>query len=365
MSLLFLESFDDFSTSIVANSDLENALRQKYSRAEITVFEDGGIIAARHGTVGLFFGHEDQLLHTRPLKSLVGNDTAIIGWAMKMRTNEALQFNDIFLRVLAGGAVQFSLRQQITGLWTGHVGTSGTILESSPGPIVQPNSGWYYVEVKIRIHASLGNWEVKIDGTTVWTSGNYDTESVAGVNWDSIEFDLGEVANNTLMDDMYICDGSGSVNNDFLGDTVVENIIPQADGDNSQWTPSTGTNHAALVDEATNMTDPGLSEVDFVESSTPGDKDLFTYTNLSTLSAASAIHGVQVNTWRRITAEQPADLIIKTKTGTTEGDVTETIRHDDSTPYFIGTTIFELDPDTAAAWTPGGVDGAQFGVEVA
>ena len=173
------------------------------------------------------------------------------------------------------------------------------------------------------------------------------------------------MADDTIYDDLYILDGSGSVNNDYLGPIVVESINPSADGASSTWTPSSGTNHAALVDDAQNMTG-ALNETDYIEGDTTGEKDLFTYENLASpgLGDSSNIIGVMVTTYRRITEAQPADLKIVARENGTEGTVTDTVRHDDDTLMFSNHAIFESNPDTATAWTAAEVDAAEFGVEV-
>lgn len=359
--LIWLESFDEYGSISAAN--VQSALRQKYELVDLTSFSpDGGIDDARHSGKGLHMGHVNQFLRTKSLRDVTTEEIGVVGFALKTRNGNALGTNDTFFSVLAGGELQWSLRQEGNGTWSAYRGTS--FLETSPSPIVEANAGWYYIEIKFRIHDSMGTWIVKVDGTTVWTSGTYDTRVSSDFYWDRIEFAMGNLAVETLIDDLYILDGSGTANNDFLGDTVVELIQPDTDGTTTTWTPSTGTDHSALVDEAQSITSAGLSESDYIEGDTTGEKDLFDYTNLTVLDTATTIHGVQINTYRRITAEQPADLIYKTRSVATESGVTETVRQDDSAPLFVGTAIIEEDPDASAAWTPSTIDAAEFGVEV-
>lgn len=368
MSLLFMDSFDYsdvFPTVSAAN--FGNMLRRKYSQVDTTTFiggeTDSFARAGPHGGTALEFGSRAHHVRPFPLRDAAVSSTGIVGFRMKLRENKVLQTDKTFLIVYAGNAVQIQFVIQPSGTIEVIRGTL-FFLERSP-PIFHTNQGWQYIEIKFNIHDSTGNWEIRRDGNVVWTSSNWDTRSEAGVYWDSVRFSLGGLSLKTIIDDIYICDGAGSVNNDYLGDTVVQFINPSSDGDSSTFTPSSGTNHSALVDEAQAMTD-ALDETDHVEGDATGEKDLFQYENLASpgLSTASLLHGVQVTTYRRITAEQPEDLKIVAKTGITEGTVTHTVRHDDTTDMFGGTSIFELDPDTAVAWTPSGVDGAQFGVEM-
>lgn len=359
--LLFLESFDQYGAISAAN--LADAMKDKWALADLTAFDDGSIIDGRHGGKGITMGSANQFIRTRRLRDPTVEQDGIVGFAIKTRGGNSLGSNTSFLDIHAGGQDQLSFRINSSGTVTAYRDNLIS-LETSPGVIFDPNAGWYYVEIRFKIHNSTGSWTFKIDGQTVWTSSTHDTQANSSVYWDSIQFNIGDIAEDTILDDIYICDGSGTQNNDFLGDTVVELIQPNSNGDASDWAGSVGGDHYTLVDDAQGVTSAGLSESDYIESSTPTHKDLFGYSNLSALASATTIHGVQVNTWRRITAEQPLDLDIIAKSVATESNVTDTVRHDDSAPYFMSFAVFEQDPNTATAWTSGGVDAAQFGVEV-
>lgn len=362
MALLYLESFDNYSDAITG-INLESSLLDRYTFADMTTNTNASITDGRHNGKAISMTDEAHFVRTRALRDAFTSGTGFVGFAVKTRDNNPLKEDELFFNVIAGNTFQLSFRLNSTGTVTAYRANS-TFLETSPKAILAPRTGWFYMEVKFVIADSGGNWEWKIDGNTVWTSSNYDTRSDSDMFWDRIGFNGGDIATDTLLDDIYVADSSGSVNNDFLGPTVVELLQPDSDGSDSDWTPSSGTNHAALIDEAQNMSGSGLSETDYISSGTSGDLDLFNYTDVDILGGASAIHGVQVNSWRRITGEEPADLLIKSKTGTTEGQVTDTVNHDQSSPYYMQWSVFEIDPTTTTAWTPGGVDGAQFGVEV-
>jgi len=365
MSLLFLEGFDQYDSSLTS-ANLEANLKKSWGPTNITTGSpDGEIVAGRHGGQAINGRVSTQYLTTNLLRDSSVEAEVFCGFAFKLIPDQPLFANAYPIYIMAGDQLQFSFRINQSGTLDAYRSTNA-FLATSPTPIFQANMGWGYLEFRVKIHDTVGSWTVKLDGVTVWDSAaTYDTRvDSQSVYWDSIRFFPGAIALDSVLDDIYICDSIGAANNTFLGDVVVENINPTAEGDTNAWTPSTGVDNSALVDEAQNITTAGLSETDYVDSNTPGDLDLYQYANLSTLASASAIHGVQVNTWRRITAEQPMDLIIKAKTGTTEADITETVRHDDSAPVFQRHAIFELDPDTAVAWTPSGVNGAQFGVEV-
>ena len=358
MALLFIESFDWISQSITG-PNLQNVLERKYVEVNVTSGTDASIVAGRRGGNAFQGGSlNSQLIRTPKLRDPLVDEEIIVGFALK--TPKLFLSSSIFLSTTVGGAEQLVLRMETSGALTARRDT--TFLETSP-PLFQPNR-WYYFEMNAKISSTVGFVVVKLDGTTVWSSAtNLNTQDVSGVFWDSFKINNG-MGINTTIDDLYICDGSGSVNNDFLGDTSIEHINPNAVGDDNDWTPSSAVDHYTLVDDGTALTAP-VDETDYVSSGTTLDSDLFNYESLATgpgLGDATLIHGIQVNTWARITEVQPSDLLIKTKTGTTEGNTTLKIRHDD-VEQFMEIAVFELDADTAAAWTVSGINAAQFGIE--
>jgi hypothetical protein len=146
--------------------------------------------------------------------------------------------------------------------------------------------------------------------------------------------------------------GSGSVNNDFLGNRKVVALNPDGAGDDTDWTPSAGSNYQ-------NVDDGGLTDDDttYNETSTDTHQDLYTYDDLP--GDAASIDGVQVVTEVRITSGQ-MDISNVIKSGTTEDAGSATTITD--TSWGTVNRIEEQDPDTATAWTPSGVNAAQFGI---
>ena len=162
---------------------------------------------------------------------------------------------------------------------------------------------------------------------------------------------------NQELDDIYICDTDGTTNNDLLGRVVIGGIFPSADGDASDWTPASGTDNSAMVDDI-----PTDDDTSYVENNIQGEEDLYDYADLSTITT-EPILGLQVNTDVRMN-EFPGDIDLyqTAKSGSTTSDgEAANIAMDD---YEVTTRILETDPDTGSAWTTSGVNGAQFGIKV-
>ena len=177
---------------------------------------------------------------------------------------------------------QLVLYANATGFYV-TLGTSSTIL-CDTGSIFSSGSGavnsstglfppWIFLEFKIVYHPTSGSVEIRSNGNTVAKVTGINTV-VSGNNYaNSCSFNL--VMNNgpaTLMDDLYICDGTGASNNDFLGACKVETNFPLADGTLNTWTPSSGSSGSAMVNEVGSDGDTS-----YVSSSTASQTDLFKF----------------------------------------------------------------------------------------
>jgi hypothetical protein len=157
------------------------------------------------------------------------------------------------------------------------------------------------------------------------------------------------------LDDVYLCDTSGSRNNDFLGDVRVVTFRPDADTAQGDFTPSSGSVHYALVAEAPD--DDG--DASYVESGTVGHKDLYGYQDLT--GTPAAILALQLATVARQDDARSRRLRAVLKSGaTTANGVTRGL----GTSYALYDDRFEVDPATGTAWTKAGVDALEAGLQV-
>jgi hypothetical protein len=101
----------------------------------------------------------------------------------------------------------------------------------------------------------------------------------------------GQVQSESFMriDDIYVVDASGSFCNDRLGPQRVAVYAVDGAGANADWTPSAGSNFQC-VDDASHT--PFAGDTDYVASSTSGDIDTYTLTDLGV--DVNSINGVQV-----------------------------------------------------------------------
>jgi hypothetical protein len=156
------------------------------------------------------------------------------------------------------------------------------------------------------------------------------------------------------LDDVYLCDTTGSRNNDLSGDVRVTTLRPNADTAQADFTPSSGSVHHNRVSESV-----ADGDTTYVESDTVGHMDLYELTDLPLTPAA--IHAVQLATVARKTDAGARSLRAIARSGaTTQPGATRTL----ATSYALYDDILETDPDTTADWTKAAVDALLTGVEL-
>lgn len=204
---------------------------------------------------------------------------------------------------------------------------------------------WQYVE--IALDTSAGTFEARLNGDIV--------DSASSLSFDSINDTLClGVQTYPYFDDFYVCDGTGSKNNSFLGPRKVVTIRPTADvGGFQDWTPSTGTDHYAMVDE-----DQCNDDTDYVSETDTDETDLFEMDNVS--SVLSEVDGMMVYAdARKDDGDVNLRLPIRLSAVIDEGSsilVSET--------SYTGKHRISEDKPGSGDWIPSDVDSTQIGVKV-
>ena len=251
----------------------------------------------------------------------------------------------------ASEGIQIDLRID-TSTGVIHVTRNGTVLGSSLEQISQGQ--WYYIELKAYIHNSAGTVDVQLNGVSVISLTGQDTQAQASANADIVRFHQFHSKTVTYFDDIYICDDSGALNNDFLGDIQVETIMPNAVGSSSQWTPLGGGNNYLEVDEA--QPDDDTS---YVSDSTVGNKDTYGMGDL--VVTTGTIKGIQVGLYARKDSAGTRQIAPVVRSGATEQDGASWAI---GASYGLNLQAFETDPATGVAWTIAGINAMEAGVKV-
>jgi hypothetical protein len=134
--------------------------------------------------------------------------------------------------------------------WPYYSTAGGTSLCTSTGTI--SNNTWMYFEAKATINNSTGEIAMRFNGSgTDDATGVYsgDTQNSGSALVRSICFG-GDTNSAYDFDDFYLNDASGSYCNGFMGNCRVDHHLPVTpDGANTGWTPSTGSDAYAVIDD--------------------------------------------------------------------------------------------------------------------
>ena len=213
---------------------------------------------------------------------------------------------------------------------------------------------WHYFEMKFtHSTSSAGTMQLGVDGS-------YTTE-VTGIDWYYGYTDsrlgwttVGWVAD-FYLDDFYVADVTGGVNDDFLGPIAVTVKLPNGNGNSSDLTGSDGnsTDNYLLVDEA-----PPDGGTTYVESGTEGDKDTYTFEDVS---GTPTVVGVSATVYGQRTQTGVKYVRVVARVNSTDyTGATEALPEG----YSAIDTVFDENPDTSTAWTYTTFNGAEFGPEV-
>lgn len=331
MALRFCDSFDHYATADIPG---------KYSD------QSGAIITAGVGRTGSALN-----LSASGFNGVVqifdNQGTWIVGFAFKTSA------------IFAGGVLNLvewaafpatgivALRITTTGKW--EVARDGTILGT--GTTTIPINTWMYVEWKVVIHPSAGSYDIRIDGSSVLSGSGVDT-SVDG-NAYARGLRIGGTTTGTQYhDDLYICDGTGTTNNNFLGDVTVKAILPDSAGNYAQFTPSAGANYQNVDDAAPD------GDSTYNGAADAGKKDSY---NFGAVGLTGPVLGVQtVLTARKDIGGSKIVKDLVRISGTDYSGSNASL----TDAYKMHRQIRELNPATSANWTIAQIDAAEFGVEV-
>lgn len=282
----------------------------------------------------------------------VGTDceTIILGYACKLSA-----FNDIYsiLELKDGATTQVSVRVNTSGGLNVYRGTT-TLLGSSDNSLITTNT-FFYLEIKVKISNTVGTVEIRLNGSASPIVNLTSQDTMVSANAYVNTILLASRGFYQYIDDLVVCDISGAVNNDFLGDVAITTLYPTSDGTNTDFTCSTGTDHYALVDEAQLSAD-----TDHNESSTVGHKDTY---GMTTFSGSGTVLGVQICATVKNTDAGSMNVRTLAISGASP---TETEGSDFalSATMKSAMTIHEKEPIDAVAWTAAKINAAEFGLKV-
>jgi hypothetical protein len=213
---------------------------------------------------------------------------------------------------------------------------------------------WYHVEIKATIHNTAGAYEVRVNGSSVgWipAATNVNTRGTANNHANQVALNAtSNLVNLNDIDDFYVLDTSGSRLNDFLGDSKIETKFPDGAGTTTQWTPTAGQNFECVDNNPPN-------DSVFVSSETSGHRDLYNFGNLADGSVLAAVLLQRASKSDAGTRSiQPACR----SGGTVFLGAAQAL----GTSFVWYPKVYDVDPNTSAAWTLSTLNSAEFGQDV-
>ena len=337
--LLFCDSFDHYDT---------DHMNEKYTAVFGASISSGG----REGGNCLSLPEGASIY-----KAFPNDSELIVGFAFNPSQSVSSQADIVNIYDISNK--QCSLRINASNGLEFHTfpGGTDTLIASSDAGVISINT-YQYIEIKVVFStSSTGSVAVQLNGENVITVTGIATSS-SGNNYANVVGLLGFVGFSGgiyLFDDLYVCDGSGTVNNDFLGDVAVQLLLPNGDGsenDFSQVGGTSGENYTS-VNEV-----PPDDDSSYVYSSNPGDIDSYTMTSVG---SPTAIVGVQIVASAR--KDDSSTRVLALGFGNSS-----TFDFDDgnslTSSYLMYTQPYDENPLTSAAWTISDLDDGEIAIKV-
>lgn len=355
MALEFFTGFDHYATA-----DLLAGVTPRFTSATASVVTIQSTIARNGGQALRCNGSTAHAVRA----GLSDAATRWVGFAF-YTSSLAASLNEAFFAmgdathgslIYNGGGAHISLRftsggilQVYRGKDVGATGV-GTLLGASTNTLAATT--WYFIEVKATIDNSAGVVEVWVNGAQWINLTGQDTRAGGGAFCNAFALSCPSGGMFTYYDDIYSLSTTGGAQTSRLGDVKCTAVVASAgDGAAAQFTPSTGTDNGAMVDEATPDGDTTYNA-----SAAAGNVDTYAFAALGT---TGPILGLNLHNHVRKTDAGTCDAEPVVRIGGT--NYTGTAVPVSQTAGYL-TQLYETSPATVAAWTAGEVDGAEFGV---
>jgi hypothetical protein len=285
---------------------------------------------------------------TRLTKTLDNQATWIVGAAVRLGNPPATTAP--LLEVLDGGTIQAGLGVTAAGALFVYRATPATVLGTSAATGLLLPGVWAYVEWRV----TVGNTApvlARVNAVEVLNLPSVDTSNTANAFANAVRLAAPGSGNEVAVDDVYVFDATGSANTAFVGDVRVAYLAPNGAGATTAWTPSAGANYACVDETATPNDD-----TDYVASATAGQTDTYAFANLTT--ASGTVHAVQAMAHARKDDAGTRTFAFVARPGGTDRLGAALSLGDTYTSW---AQVWDVNPDTSAAWTLAAVNAAEFG----
>lgn len=338
--LRWIDGFESYGTT---NGNTAVGALNKYTNSLGTLTVRAGRLAG-HSLSG-----NSSVVLTTP--AFTANDIWFVGFAYYYIKTTNIE--EPVFQLIDGSTVQCTVNLQCNGELQARKGSGGTSLGFTTGARIRAGT-WNYIEIKIKVHASAGTVDIKVNGVNVMALTGKNTDQHASAQATAVALCGASSNNQSTFDDFYVLDNTGSNNNTFLGPQKATMILATGDHGTNQWTPNSGSNHFDRVNE-----NPHDSSTSYISDLLTGDTEEFDYAN--TGSEVTAIKGVMVNTVFETDSVVALSVKNHVNSGGTSSDDAGTAGTNGT--YKTASFLVETDPNIAALWTKTNLDAALFGVK--
>jgi hypothetical protein len=341
-----------------------------YISAAQAALKWSSVFGGTSGQGGKFSGSSYELDNNAQNLTMTGmanQQTRTIGFNVRLTSGmgSGTTGPGILLAGLYDGA---TLQVQLGFLGNGAlvVSRGGTVVLGTTAVNAVSLSNWYYVELRVTIGSTVGSFDLYVDGLLILSATGVNTQASTNAYSNSVAF-WGNNPAFVYIDDVYILNSLGIVNNGPLGPIRVLTALPTGDSAvNHSWTPLTAGPHYKMVYDPSNPGPDGDTTYNY--SSTVGQID--TYTGwpdpapvpANTTTPSGVIAGVQtVLDGRLDTGANQISEECRDSTG---------VNHDGANTFSLTSSyamyrqVRETDPGTAAAWTAANLNASEFGVKL-
>ncbi len=333
MSLLVAEGFDELNTPLLNKQYL-------WSGAYVLACPYVAQVAGRY--------HGRAFAGGNPREITWVLDTTLSEIYVALAVKRTGTGTDPILAFMDGTSYQTELRPAGAGAVDLAATRNGTLLGTVSGFL--PLNVWKWLSIRVVISDAAGVVEVRdAVGTVLLNLTGVDTKNTSNASANRVYFGKADVHR----DDLFVMSTAGSSFKGHLTERAIYSQFLTGDGAETDYDPHGAANRWDCVDEIQSDGD-----TTYIDSDTVGDQYLGTAPAMP--AAYNGIEGViQQHRSRKddVGARSIAALI---KSGATEANgVTRALISD----YISCADLWELNPDTSAAWSRATVDALQRGVE--
>lgn len=266
MAVVFIEGFAKHGPALPSAGNLGRG-GTTMDMANQSFLKDWTSMSIGNGQIGIVQGAQGG--NSKALKFFYSNlSTASVGRALpqnysrlivgfRMNMSGSSQSNSassVYFQDAGGNQCLISLDQngRIT-FWRGNNSTN--LYTSAPLALA---STWHYFEVDVTFHGSAGAFQIWLDGVSLVHLTGQNTIGTGNAYANAVLFL--SYSCQTLYQDIYLFDATGTTNNAARGDSVVQTLLPTADTAQKNFTPTAYAVGPSMRGTSTTNT-PGANQI--------------------------------------------------------------------------------------------------------